>query len=441
MNRMAALAVALAALLMAGCAEREVILTGEREDLRAGQAETRLPRAPDMADNQSRAIRLPAQKANTNWTQGFGSAVYRTDHPALSPTPARIWSVDIGAGDARRARITADPVVGGGLIYTLDSGAQVSGVNPAGAVVWRTDLVPPTDDVEQATGGGMAYADGTLYVSSGYGRLTALDAASGAVRWRQRLDATGSGTPLVHDGLVYVVAGDDTAWAVRTDNGRIAWQVQATPSVANVLGAPAPALAGKFTIFAFGSGEVTGAFRRGGTQRWTTTVSGERIGSVAARIGDITGSPVVVGDLIYVGNHSGRTAALDAQTGERLWTVRQGTLGPIWPSGGSLFMVSDFNQLARLDAADGSVIWVQDLPGFVKDKPKRRAEIYAHYGPILAGGRIVVASNDGLLRFYAPQDGTLVNTVEVPGGATTGPVVANRTLYVVSRTGQLHAYR
>lgn len=426
---------------LVGCSEPEVLLTGEREDLRADQAETRLPRAPDTDINQRRSIRLAAQSANTSWTQSFGSSTYRTSHPALSATPSRIWSTRIGAGDGRRARVTASPVVGGGLIYTLDSGAQVAAVRPDGTLVWSVNLVPPTDDAEDATGGGLAYANGTLYVSSGFGRLTALDASNGAVRWRQRLDSTGSGTPLVHDGLIYLVAGDDTGWAVRADTGRIAWQLTGTPSVANVLGAPAPVLAGKFTLFAFGSGEVTGAFRRGGATRWSTTVSGERIGRVTARIGDITGSPVVVGSRVYVGNHSGRMAALNTDTGERIWTVRQGALGPVWPAGDSLFVISDFNQLVRMNASDGALIWVQDLPGFVRNKPRRRAEVFAHYGPIVAGGRVVVASNDGFLRFYAPEDGSLVSTIEVPGGATTAPVVANRTLYLVSRDGQLHAYR
>ena len=113
----------------------------------------------------------------------------------------------------------------------------------------------------------------------------------------------------------------------------------------------------------------------------------------------------------------------------------------VWPAGNSIFLISDRSQLVRLNAADGSVVWAQDLPGFVKDKPGRRGPIYAHYGPILAGGRIVIASNDGYLRFFNPVDGTLVHTVEVPGGATTAPVVAGQTLYVVSTKGDLHAFR
>ena len=428
--------------LLASCAEKEVILPGEREDLRAFVADTPLERAPDEENNTSRAIRLPGQTANATWAQAIGMPANRTAHPALRVAPQLAWSADIGSGDAKRVRITADPVVAGGLIYTLDSGARVSAVTPQGQLAWSVDLIPVTDDEEQATGGGMAYDKGTLYVSSGFGRLTALDATSGAVRWTQRLEATGSGTPLIHDGLVYLVAGDDTGWAVRTDNGRVAWQLDGAPSVANVLGAPAPAIAGEFVVFAFGSGEVVGAFKKGGIRRWSATVAGRHVGSAASRIGDITGSPVLVGSTAYVGNHSGRTAAVDTANGELLWTSRQGALGPIWPAGDSIFAVTDQSQLARIDSRDGSVVWVRDLPGYVKQKPKKRGALYAHYGPVLAGGRIVVASNDGNLRFFAPEDGSLVASVPVPGGgATTAPVVANRTLYVVSANGQLHAFR
>ncbi|SDC92941.1 PQQ-like beta-propeller repeat protein [Ruegeria marina] len=432
-SRFGAALVGSALLLLAGCEEPEVILPGVREDIR--------PMTEAEQLNQSRPIRLAAQQSNAEWPQGFGTPAYRTAHPALRASPQLVWSVPIGSGDSRRQRITADPVVAGGLVYTLDSAERVSAVTPGGGLVWQTDLIPPGESEGQATGGGMGYADGVLYVSSGFGNLTALDARTGNVRWRQKLNATGSGAPTIRDGLIYLVAGDDTAWAVTARDGRIAWQFQATPSVGNVLGAPAPALSNDLAIFAFGSGDLVGAFRKGGVRRWGASVSGERKGRAAARIGDVTGSPVIVGSTLYAGNHSGRTVAFRADNGERLWTATEGALGPVWPAGDSIFLVSDRNQIIRMNAADGSVIWAQDLPGFVKDKPKKRGATYAHYGPILAGGRVIVASNDGYLRLYNPEDGTLLQRIEVPGGATTGPVVAGNTLYVVGTKGQLHAFR
>ncbi|WP_170325337.1 outer membrane protein assembly factor BamB family protein [Ruegeria arenilitoris] len=426
---------ALSLTALAACEEPEVILPGEREDIRpASDTETTETRG-------SKPISLPAQKANANWSQSAGTPAYRTTNAALRATPQRIWSTSIGDGDSRKRRITAEPVVAGGLIYTLDSGATVSAVTPQGQVVWNTNLIPVNDGDSDATGGGLAYANGVLYVSSGFGRLTALDAKSGAIKWQKRLNATGSGAPLVNDGLLYLVAGDETGWAVNTKDGRIAWQIQGTPSVGNVLGAPAPVIASEFAVFAFGSGDVAATFRKGGIRRWNASVAGGRRGRAAAQIVDVTGGPMVVGDKIYIGNHSGRTVAFDAGSGERIWTAGEGAVDTVWPAGNSLFLISDRSQLVRLNIADGSIVWAQDLPGFVKDKPKRRGPIVAHYGPILAGGRIVVASNDGYLRFFNPVDGTLVNRVEVPGGATTAPVVAGQTLYVVSTKGELHAFR
>ena len=68
-------------------------------------------------------------------------------------------------------------------------------------------------------------------------------------------------------------------------------------------------------------------------------------------------------------------------------------------------------------------------------------EVFAHHGPILAGGRIIVASSDDLIRSFDPKSGALLGTTEITGGASTAPVVAGQTLYVVSRDGQLKAYR
>lgn len=422
------------ALILGACAEQDLILPGEREDLRGGLGVSETV-------NQSRAIALPAQTTNRDWAQGFGTPAFRTAHPALSAAPRLAWSAPIGAGDSRRQRITADPVVAGGLIYTLDAAARVTATRPDGQTAWSADLTPARDGDKDATGGGIAYDNGRLYVSLGYGDLVALDGASGAQVWRQRLDATGSGQPTVVGDLVYLVAGDDTGWAVRAKDGRIAWQVIGAESPSNVLGAPAPALSDKLAIFGFGTGDLVATFRKGGLRRWDGSVRGQRPGRVVSRISDVTGAPVIAGDSVYVGNHSGRTVALDLGNGERRWTAQEGAVGPVWPAGDSIFAVTDRFQLVRIDAGDGSVIWAADLPGFVKDKPRRRTAAYASYGPILAGGRVIVVSNDGFLRSFNPEDGTLVHQTEIPGGATTAPVVAGRTLYVVGSRGQLYAYR
>ena len=155
---------------------------------------------------------------------------------------------------------------------------------------------------------------------------------------------------------------------------------------------------------------------------------------------DITGEPVIKNDVIYTGNPVGRTMAL-SMSGDRLWTAAEGTTGPVWVSGGSVFLISDEAQLIRLDAATGARIWGVDLPYYTKEKAKRRKAIYANFGPVLAGGKLWVASSDGVMRGFDPKDGSLVANVALSGGAATRPAVVGGVAYVVSRDGKLLALR
>ncbi len=437
-----------AALLLSACAEEQVYLPGKREDIRSvlqnpGPADATIGETVSgpVPPNTSRAIALGATVNNASWTHSIGTTPTRIGHPALRTALQPVWSAEIGEGDSRKLRITADPVVAAGRVFTLDAGAQVTATSTSGQTLWSRDLTPAADHQGQATGGGLAVDGDTLYVSVGFGVLAALDVTTGGVRWTQDLNATGSGTPTVSGDLVYLTAGDDTGWALRKSDGRIQWQTQGTPNISNVLGAPAPAVTNDLAIFAFGSGEVQATFRKGGLARWSTSVLGRRPGRAMSFVADVTSGPVVSGDTVYVGNFSGRLAALDVNSGERKWVARDGAIGPVWPAGDSVFAVTDLNELVRLDASTGRRIWGTPLPNFVKDKPKKQSEVVAHYGPIIAGGRVIVASNDGVLRSFNPTNGGLTGTTQIPGGATTAPVVAGGTLYVVSTKGQLHAFR
>ena len=429
--------------LTAACADREVILPGERVGLREVLDGPTAMVEEDVAPPENRAepISLPPARANADWLQAIGTPRFRPEHPALGSALELAWSAPIGDGDTRRRRIATDPVVADGRIFTLDSRAQLVATSSGGQTLWSRDLTPPRDREGEAAGGGLAVGGGRLYVTSGYGIVSAFDPASGNLLWEQRLRAPATGAPTYFDGVLYLVAGDSSAWAIEADDGRVRWQIDAVADVNNVAGGPAPALGEDLAVFAFGTGEMQAVFRKGGLRRWNAIVSGERRGRTLNTVNDITGAPVIQGDRVYAGSHSGRLVAIDLESGERLWTIEEGAVGTVWPAGGALFFINDRNQLLRVDAADGSRVWAAALPGFTRDRPRRQVEIYASHGPVLAGGRVIVASGDGTLRVFDPRDGGLVQAVEIPGGATTAPVVAGGTLYVVSRNGRLHAFR
>lgn len=130
----------MAALILAGCVEREVRLPGTRLDARAVGS----PDGPAMADPVATgtALSLPGARANAEWTHRAASASHNSGHVALSGGLQLLFAAPIGQPSDKRHRISADPIVAGGRIFTLDSHAMVTATALSGGRTWSRDLVP-----------------------------------------------------------------------------------------------------------------------------------------------------------------------------------------------------------------------------------------------------------------------------------------------------------
>jgi polyvinyl alcohol dehydrogenase (cytochrome) len=80
--------------------------------------------------------------------------------------------------------------------------------------------------------------------------------------------------------------------------------------------------------------------------------------------GDITGTPAVVGSVVYAGAANGQVAALSAATGAPLWSVNVGAemvTGSVAVSEGRVFVPTHKGKVWALDQATGSTLWTADL--------------------------------------------------------------------------------
>ena len=427
----AALAV-LTAGILSSCGGGNVVLEGERFGIRGQQI-------ADGAIGGSANAALGAAQSNAAWTQFGGRADHDMPHLALSPAPTLRWAVSYGASTSKNAKLTSAPIVSGGVVYTLDTRARLQATDGAtGAVYWARELTPAGERAISGMGGGLAIEGGTIYATTGFGEVVSLSASNGSVNWRFGFDAPFRSGPTVAGGRIIAITRDNDAIALDT-RGRMLWKSPGpkTDGLGIMVGSPA-AISGSSVVVPYSTGEVQAISIGNGNARWGTDVNQGRLSASRSSIGEFTGAPVVSGGRVYVANQAGEIASLDLGSGNKRWSAAVGASGSLAVVGNSVYLVTDDARLMRLDEANGSAVWAVQLPDYRRNK---RRGFILHHGPVIAGGQVIIASADGKLRRFAPENGALLGESDIPGGAASAPVVAAGTLYVQSGNGQLLAFQ
>lgn len=404
----------------------------------------RLPVRQAVAQASADAVitrQLPPAAGQPGWSQTGGNAAHNSGHLSASLGFTQIWSADAGTGSSSESVITSAPVVGGGRVFALDAAAQVSAFDAnSGSVAWRTELAPNDDeDGDEGFGGGLALSGDRLIVTTGFGEVLALSAASGEILWRMGFGAPFRSGPAVDGGLIVAVTRGSQAFGLSLADGQVLWRAQGVTADAAYLGGASPAIGGGGAVIPFSSGELLAVEARTGRRFWGAVITGGRRGLARAAITDLTGDPVILGPLVISANQSGRTAALETRTGRRVWTRALGSTAPIWAAGDSLWLMSDTAELMRLDAATGQTLWRQALPAFEDEEDREDPITYS--GPVLVSGQVILTDSLGNIWSADATTGTGGIAAELPDGSITGPVVAGGLVFVLDDEGGLHAFR
>jgi outer membrane protein assembly factor BamB len=384
-------------------------------------------------------ITLPRPALNKDWPQPGGYPDHVMQHLALPAKLTQAWQVGVGAGSSRYTRVMAQPVVADGRVFAMDGGVRVGAYSATdGHQLWRVDLTPK-GDLGNAFGGGVAFWRNRLFVATGYGRVAALDPATGKVIWQVKVDAPVHSGPTVAEGRVFVVNVENEILALDAATGKQLWTHVGIPQTASLLGGASPSVAGEVVVAPFSSGQLDALEVESGLLLWSDNLASARNVDAVAALADIRGRPVVDGDRVYAASHSGRLEAIDLRSGERTWEHEIGTDYDPWVAGNYVYLLTTDQTLLCLTRADGKVRWLRQLPKYEDEKKHEDPIEWA--GPVLGGDRLIVLSSDGWALSVSPYTGAPLGRQQVSGPAYLAPIIANNTLYVLTDNAELSAFR
>jgi len=333
-----------------------------------------------------------------------------------------VGRADIGPGGGRVAmyrEALQSPEYGGGPQRTRYL-PSVKLPLPRARPTWRFDAptlieFPP------------AVRNGLVVFGINSGRVYALNAEDGSVRWAKRQRGEIASTPAISAGHVYVSSMDGRLTSYRAADGEELWSFSTGGSPIE----SSPLVFGERVIVGAWNGTLYSVDARTGRAAWTYRGAG-----------DIKSSAALAGDLLVFGDYGGRVHGVDAATGEGRW---------IW-SGGSRFyggaaishglaVIGDVGgQVLALDAATGQERWRHAVGGYVYSSPAvaRETVFIGSY----SGRFEALELSTGVLRWSFDAGERISGSATVIGDTVytsvlSRPGTPRRTFALATRDGRL----
>jgi outer membrane protein assembly factor BamB len=257
--------------------------------------------------------------------------------------------------------LVSAPVSDGTHIYigSYDSSFYCLGAN-TGKLIWRFKTNGQIGSTASLIGE-------KIYFFSNDGKLYCLNKQDGKIIWQfktfsgalpdRRYDWPDyyQSSPTVSNGLVYFGAGDGRVYALNAVSGQLRWSYQTgdvvhtTPAVENE----------KLVVGSF-DGHMYCLNKETGTLIWRFKTTGHRF----FPRGEINGNPVIHRNKVFFGARDYNLYAIDLEAGYCHWlkTFAQGWALPVTPNDSVIYIgTSDDRLLLAIDVETGLIRWKKNL--------------------------------------------------------------------------------
>jgi outer membrane protein assembly factor BamB len=365
----------------------------------------------------------------------------------IGSTDGNFYALDAASGTQRwkfatHARIVSSAAVANGMVFFASYDHNFYALDAAtGALKWKYDFAGERRFAAEHIHGTYPAAEtmpdpfdfyasspalwnGALFFGNGNGMITALDAASGAVKWTFKAGDTVHASPAIANGVLYVGSWDSYFYALDAATGKELWRFKTgeDAKIHNQVGIQSSAaVANGIVYFGCRDSNLYAVEAKSGKEVWRVNNKGSWV----------IASPAVRGGIVYAAtSDTGKFFAVDAKTGAERFALTFNH----WPMfsspalvGDTAYIGSHMGKLIAIDLKTKSVRW-----SFETDGAKANLATYT--------------KADGTPNYEAAQSENFYDALVVAvdklmstGAVLSSPVVAGDAVYFGSTDGNVYA--
>ena len=336
---------------------------------------------------------------------------------------ARIWSNGVGNGQGDVYNLL-QPAFDSDAVYVAAANGKLEAIDLAsGDTKWRVDL---DENLIGGTGQGADH----LFVAANNGDVIALDKSNGEALWRVNAGAEVLSPPQAYGRNVYLQSLDGQMIALDLATGERVWSFRNTLPATSLRGTSTPLIYRDQVIGGFANGKVTAFDMETGAVRWDVRVAVPKGNSEIDRIVDVDAPLFLDGNVLYAVSSQGNVAAIDPDSGRKLWSREASSHVAMSQGFGNLYVVGDDGSITAFIKNGQGVRWTQTV--FSRRKLT---------GSAVVGSYVVVGDFEGYLHALSQVDGELIARTRVDSDGLRAQLIGrDDRIYLFSNSGRVAAY-
>lgn len=252
---------------------------------------------------------------------------------------------------------------------------------------------------------GVAQETGLLSSISSIVTPISKNGESAEMVWEFKCEDEIRGSPLVHEGVVYIGCYDNNLYALDAKQGSFLWKYPTDGGIVSK-----PAVHGDLIIFGSEDFRLHAIYARTGKVSWTYYSKGP-----------IRSSPFIIEGHIFIGSDDAYLHAVNAQTGRQAWRIEAGS--PIR----STPVV--YNDLVYF-GCEGGDFYCLDFSGAVKWRFKAKRAITS--SALISKGVVYIGSVDSTVYALDARSGWVIWRFRLNKPTISTPFIQDNLLYIGS---------
>lgn len=335
----------------------------------------------------------------------------------------REWSVNIGNGQGGNYN-EITPAIDGDMIFAASENGTIMAIEASsGDVRWRERL-------DSNITGGVGAGEGLVMVGTEDAEVVVLDQATGEFIWAHAVSSEVLSPPQTNGDVVVAQTVDGKLVAMDSDDGQQRWIYETTLPALTLRGTSKPVFTpGGEVIAGFSNGTLLALSAEDGVLHWEERVAVPEGQYDIDRVIDVDGDLLLDGNRVLASSYQGNLMAFDISSGRIVWGREASSYHGMEQGFGNIYYCDDKSFITAIRDNTEDVVWEN------KDLENR-----AITAPTAIGNFLAVADFKGYVHLLSQIDGRIVGRTQIDGDGVRANLLADGgKLYVFGNSGRLTA--